>query len=166
MLEYLGSSRVVEAPRKAGLAVRPRLFETAYVPLDSGSEVEVAHPAVGFEALHLILGQSPAVAYPHVPLHVSDRAHPRDHGRYGRVAQDVAERDLRHLVLGDAELGDDGPYPLVDLLLAVAAEDRKSTRLNSSHVAISYAVFCLKKKKKKNTENNQLPIKNTSTNIN
>src|SRR5437870_7688882 len=29
----------------------------------------------------------------------------------------------------------------------VAREDRKSTRLNSSHVAISYAVFCLKKKK-------------------
>src|SRR5690625_6223296 len=28
--------------------------------------------------------------------------------------------------------------------------DRKSTRLNSSHVAISYAVFCLKKKKKAN----------------
>src|SRR6266513_5230708 len=30
-------------------------------------------------------------------------------------------------------------------------KDRKSTRLNSSHVSISYAVFCLKKKKKKNT---------------
>src|SRR5690606_41994120 len=30
-----------------------------------------------------------------------------------------------------------------------AGEDRKSTRLNSSHVKISYAVFCLKKKKKK-----------------
>src|SRR5437868_15346523 len=30
---------------------------------------------------------------------------------------------------------------------AVRAEDRKSTRLNSSHVSISYAVFCLKKKK-------------------
>src|SRR5699024_12446357 len=29
-------------------------------------------------------------------------------------------------------------------------EDRKSTRLNSSHVSISYAVFCLKKKKKNN----------------
>src|SRR5215208_7822880 len=29
-----------------------------------------------------------------------------------------------------------------------ACGDRKSTRLNSSHVAISYAVFCLKKKKK------------------
>src|SRR3989442_8727937 len=33
------------------------------------------------------------------------------------------------------------------------ALDRKSTRLNSSHVRISYAVFCLKKKKKK-TKNN------------
>src|SRR3712207_7306164 len=30
-----------------------------------------------------------------------------------------------------------------------SAEDRKSTRLNSSHANISYAVFCLKKKKKK-----------------
>src|SRR3989442_7400948 len=31
---------------------------------------------------------------------------------------------------------------------ACATSDRKSTRLNSSHVRISYAVFCLKKKKK------------------
>src|SRR5256885_6254593 len=31
--------------------------------------------------------------------------------------------------------------------------DRKSTRLNSSHLVISYAVFCLKKKKSKPTEN-------------
>src|SRR5437899_5098505 len=30
--------------------------------------------------------------------------------------------------------------------------DRKSTRLNSSHLGISYAVFCLKKKKKKKTQ--------------
>src|SRR5690554_7122389 len=33
-------------------------------------------------------------------------------------------------------------------------EDRKSTRLNSSHVRISYAVFCLKKKKKNKKRNN------------
>src|SRR5690554_7483322 len=33
--------------------------------------------------------------------------------------------------------------------------DRKSTRLNSSHVRISYAVFCLKKKKKTKTKNTQ-----------
>src|SRR5439155_23538488 len=34
------------------------------------------------------------------------------------------------------------------------SRDRKSTRLNSSHVAISYAVFCLKKKKSKNNKTN------------
>src|SRR5690242_20892915 len=33
--------------------------------------------------------------------------------------------------------------------LEIDVEDRKSTRLNSSHMSISYAVFCLKKKKKK-----------------
>src|SRR5699024_11429992 len=37
----------------------------------------------------------------------------------------------------------------LDLLGEIArSEERKSTRLNSSHVSISYAVFCLKKKKK------------------
>src|SRR5438034_5450697 len=35
----------------------------------------------------------------------------------------------------------------------VALIDRKSTRLNSSHTVISYAVFCLKKKKKKKSDN-------------
>src|SRR5438034_8670271 len=38
--------------------------------------------------------------------------------------------------------------PRVELQLE-RAEDRKSTRLNSSHTVISYAVFCLKKKKEK-----------------
>src|SRR5690349_22722191 len=48
-----------------------------------------------------------------------------------------------------AALADRSPLPQVgDLLIR---EDRKSTRLNSSHVEISYAVFCLKKKKKKTT---------------
>src|SRR5690606_41686447 len=39
------------------------------------------------------------------------------------------------------------PYPACKVALRTRAhEDRKSTRLNSSHVKISYAVFCLKKK--------------------
>src|SRR5690349_23371513 len=37
----------------------------------------------------------------------------------------------------------------------VRGRDRKSTRLNSSHVEISYAVFCLKKKKKKKKKKKQ-----------
>src|SRR5262245_62926163 len=36
-----------------------------------------------------------------------------------------------------------------------AISDRKSTRLNSSHLGISYAVFCLKKKKKNKKQSNQ-----------
>src|SRR2546422_4483862 len=41
------------------------------------------------------------------------------------------------------------------------ARDRKSTRLNSSHGYISYAVFCLKKKKKKYKQYHNDRIKNT-----
>src|SRR5438045_5248627 len=41
--------------------------------------------------------------------------------------------------------------------------DRKSTRLNSSHLGISYAVFCLKKKKKRHTTNNDYDKREDST---
>src|SRR5207253_8450206 len=49
----------------------------------------------------------------------------------GRAGREVLENVLLRLSAGDRP---------------VRREDRKSTRLNSSHVAISYAVFCLKKK--------------------
>src|SRR5690625_6628625 len=51
-------------------------------------------------------------------------------------------------------------------MISHAVRDRKSTRLNSSHVAISYAVFCLKKKNNKRTQNrslNTIGSKTTST---
>src|SRR5690242_21144994 len=54
-----------------------------------------------------------------------------EHQHARRAAQRA--RDLDQLALGDRQAGD---------------RDRKSTRLNSSHMSISYAVFCLKKKKK------------------
>src|SRR5207249_7673034 len=43
-----------------------------------------------------------------------------------------------------------GIHPRGNDRRATGKRDRKSTRLNSSHVSISYAVFCLKKKKKTN----------------
>src|SRR5439155_26117079 len=66
------------------------------------------------------------------PVHVLRRA------RLGRlVAHPVRLRAQRgRLLLGVGPLAAAAPP---------RAEDRKSTRLNSSHVAISYAVFCLKK---------------------
>src|SRR5206468_8209150 len=54
----------------------------------------------------------------------------------------VAAQYLDVLVVADPGLHLDAPER------AVRREDRKSTRLNSSHDQISYAVFCLKKKKK------------------
>src|SRR5437667_6533175 len=48
----------------------------------------------------------------------------------------------------DAFLKDTSP----DAVEKLADRDRKSTRLNSSHITISYAVFCLKKKKQKTTK--------------
>src|SRR2546428_4691930 len=41
------------------------------------------------------------------------------------------------------------PFDWLKFLIGIRDIDRKSTRLNSSHDQISYAVFCLKKKKKK-----------------
>src|SRR2546430_11161535 len=44
----------------------------------------------------------------------------------------------------------DGTHRDLDFSAVISASDRKSTRLNSSHSQISYAVFCLKKKNKTN----------------
>src|SRR3712207_8895629 len=47
--------------------------------------------------------------------------------------------------------GKDLKWVIEQLIEAGISSDRKSTRLNSSHANISYAVFCLKKKKNKRT---------------
>src|SRR6266498_5222930 len=47
---------------------------------------------------------------------------------------------------------------------SLRSQDRKSTRLNSSHVRISYAVFCLKKKNKKTNKNIKKKRKKTKEN--
>src|SRR5437773_6827833 len=67
------------------------------------------------------------------------------------------------LAVGEA-LGASGRATLAALVAGV--EDRKSTRLNSSHITISYAVFCLKKKRKNakhRLENQQKSAYKTST---
>src|SRR5437667_8009892 len=49
-------------------------------------------------------------------------------------------------------------FRLLERWLAQPEEDRKSTRLNSSHITISYAVFCLKKKNKTITKTNMTHV--------
>src|SRR5437773_9072396 len=60
---------------------------------------------------------------------------------YTTLFRSLAELDQRelHPAVLDPEAGDQ---------LRLEYRDRKSTRLNSSHITISYAVFCLKKKKR------------------
>src|SRR5215813_14599866 len=71
------------------------------------------------------------------------------------VRRDQGDVDLRHFVEAQEMRG-------VEVRLCrAAAQDRKSTRLNSSHVRISYAVFCLKKKKK-NHELHSVDTKRTN----
>src|SRR2546430_7702167 len=66
------------------------------------------------------------------------------------VTVDVAQRNGGfHGTLtlsGKVEAPTGAPSP-TELAAVLSVEDRKSTRLNSSHSQISYAVFCLKKKK-------------------
>src|SRR3712207_7734684 len=77
--------------------------------------------------------------FPYTTLFRSDADAPPD-GRGGRGAR---RRDVDHHAPRDRR---DGRR----MTGTIVRRDRKSTRLNSSHANISYAVFCLKKKKKNN----------------
>src|SRR3989454_5569388 len=63
------------------------------------------------------------------------------------VPEDLALAVLRQVRRGQEPV--DGVREPRVVVRPVGGQDRKSTRLNSSHLVISYAVFCLKKKKKK-----------------
>src|SRR2546422_6873691 len=84
--------------------------------------------------------------FPYTTLFRSIEHHRADHVRGEEVGceLDAGEGDAQ--ALGDRAHGERLREPRHSL----QQEDRKSTRLNSSHGYISYAVFCLKKKK--NTE--------------
>src|SRR5437763_3861381 len=69
-------------------------------------------------------------------------------------------RSLCQLAVPHAEHVDELPRDAMagrGQAIASRGRDRKSTRLNSSHRCISYAVFCLKKKKKEKQHTRQLP---------
>src|SRR5690554_7336010 len=80
--------------------------------------------------------------FPYTTLFRSEhRAVGGDHAEGGRGVPDAVDFDPR--------LRADHRSPVRSRGAGGRQADRKSTRLNSSHVRISYAVFCLKKKKKK-----------------
>src|SRR5699024_12678111 len=92
----------------------------------------------------------------------SSRAHPALHSFPTRRSSDLDVTDIETAKPKIHFTDDAGQPGTIEADIVVGADgsrsfcqlqyrDRKSTRLNSSHVSISYAVFCLKKKKQSNT---------------
>src|SRR5688572_31289613 len=92
------------------------------------------------------------------PMLEGEREMQNEDSAKGKSAQTFMERmsTLTDVFIGRAGLTELPPFteylsmPEGYKAPGGASQDRKSTRLNSSHSQISYAVFCLKKKKKKN----------------
>src|SRR5437660_12529629 len=94
-----------------------------------------------FVLFFLIIRRPPrSTLFPYTTLFRSEAEHPAEARDLNQGADPGNEEKVRHARI----------LPAATFLIArgVSGQDRKSTRLNSSHVAISYAVFCLKKKKK------------------
>src|SRR3712207_8681576 len=91
--------------------------------------------------------------FPYTTLFRShEAAGARREGRHESLTgrEDALVHALEAHVELDGLVGQHGREPLADLLAEGSRlQDRKSTRLNSSHANISYAVFCLKKKNKR-----------------
>src|SRR5438477_9406462 len=84
------------------------------------------------------LFRSPHQGFAHLPVQFAAGLKDRPADPFVAFAQNVLETPKHVFAVGNAPFG---------------ALDRKSTRLNSSHMSISYAVFCLKKKKKTKIQN-------------
>src|SRR6266496_3109660 len=116
------------------LQLMNRYFETVFTPIQRNRGVVIDNIGDAMQAVWL-----------------SSRPAPELRGRALQAGLDIHNALRAFNALGD--------HPPMNVLLGLhcgevafgpwGAEDRKSTRLNSSHVEISYAVFCLKKKKKK-----------------
>src|SRR5262245_63666252 len=92
----------------------------------------------------------PVTAVPTLSLvgNVVDPITREPYERDPRFVAQKAEKYLQSTKIGDSSYwGPEAEFFIFD-------QDRKSTRLNSSHLGISYAVFCLKKKKIKNIRTN------------
>src|SRR2546430_7841349 len=108
------------------------------------------HLARLIEALHTLPGVGPKTAQ-RMAFHLLQEGRPgaRALAEALDAALESVARCRRCRMLTEGELCAICAAPQRDaaLLCAVESPDRKSTRLNSSHSQISYAVFCLKKKK-------------------
>src|SRR2546426_5229644 len=126
-VRVLQRRQYVQAPCRSLLEVR-RASSDAELGATRDCLAAIVHFAV--ESAHLPV-VPPGAGLDDLELRIQRKGHPRVFERDVPIGLRVV--DLRN-----------------DLEHRARKRDRKSTRLNSSHLVISYAVFCLKKKKKKN----------------
>src|SRR2546422_5387901 len=91
--------------------------------------------------------------FPYTTLFRSVEAAPTVEMKTSEVATNITQQQIQQLPSNSRNF--------LDLAALAPGIDRKSTRLNSSHGYISYAVFCLKKKKK--IHNTKISAKNYET---
>src|SRR5204863_1422264 len=142
-----GETQMAVIPRDTALSaatpVPAPAPQAAFVMVD-GALVEKASP-ISLDSARALLGADP-LAVPGAPIRTMYRAR-----EIGYSAVVIVEQALDSSTVIEVVNGRRSPLALDAVVVTGAAapraQDRKSTRLNSSHVEISYAVFCLKKKK-------------------
>src|SRR5438034_6310354 len=99
----------------------------------------------------MLLRPPRSTLFPYTTLFRSTSVGGQDNaGRNVRIAIIDTGIDATHPMFNDSGFAvPSGGFPRGE---AASTRDRKSTRLNSSHTVISYAVFCLKKKKKQHNK--------------
>src|SRR5207247_7509705 len=113
------------------------------------------HPSVSCPSSFLLTPPPPTATHPlslhdALPIWISPSRRRRYSCAIGSLTLSTSSLDS-HTSSTDPMRAPTRVYPSSGIALPRPAPDRKSTRLNSSHEWISYAVFCLKKKNKKRT---------------
>src|SRR5436853_4928862 len=147
-IESQGVEALLEQLRDelTGRTYKPSPARKQEIPEDGGKVRVLSMPAMRDRvvqgALKLIL--EPVFEADFQPGSYGYRPKRTAHDAIKRVAEAIAQRKTRVLDFDLRAYFDNVRH---DRLIASCAVDRKSTRLNSSHLGISYAVFCLKKKR-------------------
>src|SRR2546426_4986799 len=127
--------------RDVPLAQKSLLRLLHLLPVAQGAR-GAAHP----QGTHFAVGQLAPRVIAHLDL---EPRHDGPERPWAHVSWTIRDEDVPHLRRAETVQQLDAEGLLPAAIQVHRKRDRKSTRLNSSHLVISYAVFCLKKKKKK-----------------
>src|SRR5690606_27682170 len=135
--------------------MRPYGHRTGRAALISVNEARIGVIGLGYVGLPLALEfgrRYPTVGFDINTARIAELEAGRDSTREADAAEIAAATKLKYATDPQALLDCNVYVVTVPTPVANDKRDRKSTRLNSSHLTISYAVFCLKKKTKSKSE--------------